>query len=258
MDRKCAIPFSEFPSSSAKDIRYFVSDVDDTITSKGKLLPLSLNALWNIKRAGLDTILVTGGSSGWADVYIRQWPVDYVIAESGALLLSISKDGDVLYKKNPTIVDEVDELREELLSKTKQYILSSDQYARIYDVAFDKKKNTPEDIDKIKEIALSLGASFTESSIHLNVWFGSYDKRNGLLLFLPDIYPGKEQEFFEKAVYFGDSYNDQPLFSLFNLSIGMHSVEDSRSDFDNLPTYITKGYGGYGFAEAVGKILKNK
>ena len=58
-----------------------------------------------------------------------------------------------------------------------------------------------------------------------------------------------------KAVYFGDSLNDEDMFRLFPLSVGMHSVEDSRDRFDILPKYITSGYGGEGFSEGIRSLL---
>ena len=97
---------------------------------------------------------------------------------------------------------------------------------------------------------LAMGASYAESSIHINAWFGDYDKKSSLRYFTKQLYAIEEQDLLEHSVYFGDSFNDQVLFSYIPLSIGMHSVEDSRDGFEFLPKYITDGYGGIGFAEA--------
>lgn len=235
-----------------------VSDVDDTITHKGALLPLSLSSLYRLKESGKKIILVTGGSAGWADIYVRQWPVDYVITESGALLLKKNENGDVDYITNPVIDKErVARERKTLLDSTRNYKLSSDQYARIYDIAYDKKFLDESSLHELKELCTKMGASYAESSIHLNVWFGSYDKALGIKSFLPYIWEDDLESFINSSVYLGDSFNDQIMFSLFPLSIGMHSVEDNRDKYDVLPRYITSGYGGYGFAEAVEKIVKN-
>ena len=80
--------FTGFTEEEIKNIRYIVSDVDDTITTDGLLIPDALQAMYDIKKTGRKLILVTGGSAGWADGYMRQWPVDAVIAESGAVLLA--------------------------------------------------------------------------------------------------------------------------------------------------------------------------
>ena len=89
-------PFRGFSEEEKARIEYVVSDVDDTITRKGKLYPEALRALWKLKTNGKMVILLTGGSAGWADAYIRQWPVDAVIAEGGALILAHGPDNDVL------------------------------------------------------------------------------------------------------------------------------------------------------------------
>ena len=238
-----------------QSVKNIVSDVDDTITYKGALLPLSLSALYKLKENNKRIILVTGGSAGWADIYIRQWPVDYVITESGALLLKKNSRGDVDYITNPVIDKERVQInRNKLLDATKKYKLSSDQYARIYDIAYDKSFLEEDDLTILKDLCRSMGANFAESSIHLNVWFGDYDKALGLKSFLPYMTDDDLHSFIDSSVYLGDSFNDQIMFSLFPLSIGMHGIDDNKDKYDVLPRYITEGYGGYGFLEAVNKL----
>ena len=88
------LPLSSLSSDRLSSITMVASDVDDTITTSGSLHPCALEALYAMHEAGLTLVLVTGGSAGWGDVYMRQWPVDMVIAESGALALQ--RDGVVL------------------------------------------------------------------------------------------------------------------------------------------------------------------
>lgn len=236
-------------------VKYVVSDVDDTITYKGALLPLSLSALYKLKEKGKKIILVTGGSAGWADIYIRQWPVDYVITESGALLLKKNSRGDVDYIVNPVIDKEKVQIRRsDLFRDTMGYKLSSDQYARIYDIAYDKSFISPESLEKLRITCKKHGANYAESSIHLNVWFGEYDKALGLKSFLSYITDECLDCFLDRSVYLGDSFNDQIMFSLFPLSIGMHGIANDKDQYDILPKYITDGYGGYGFMEAVDRM----
>ncbi len=251
MNTELGAPISLLKKDEKERIMYIVSDVDDTITHKGRLLPLSLQALYDLKESGKHIILVTGGSAGWADVYIRQWPIDYVITESGALLLYKKDDGDIAYITNPRINQRsVNKKRRELIKLTKDYPLSSDQYARIYDIAYDKRTLDAKDVELLKDIVKSCGANYAESSIHLNVWIGDYDKAKGIKEFLPYITDEDISSFIDHSVYLGDSFNDQIMFSLFPISIGMQSVEENRSKFEILPKYITEGYGGYGFFEA--------
>ena len=148
------------PASELKDLNVslIISDVDDTITSKGRLLPEALSALYEAERKGYRTILLSGGSAGWCEVYLRQWPVYMVIAESGAVLLYKDEEGQIRYQQNPVITGEDLKKRDELLRMIGEEHLSSDQYARLYDIAVDLSKVTGEELEDIKEMATRMGA----------------------------------------------------------------------------------------------------
>ncbi len=248
-------PFRGFSAEEKERIEYIVSDVDDTITRKGKLYPEALRALWKLKTDGKMVILLTGGSAGWADAYIRQWPVDAVIAESGALILAHGPDNGIVYKANPMIDPDYRKKKESLLKMTAGLHLSSDQYARIYDTAFEKKMIRSYEKKTLLGVIKALGGHASESSIHINVSFGNYSKSNSLIYFMSSLFGVDESTLKEKAVYFGDSLNDDEMFGAIPLSVGMHSVEDMRSSFRHLPSYITDGYGGEGFVEATSDLI---
>ncbi len=250
------LPFHGFADDERGRIEIIISDVDDTITKNGKLYPAALQSLWKLKRMGKMIVLVTGGSAGWSDVYIRQWPVDAVIAESGALILAHGKGGGIVYKFNPMIDPMFAKKKENLMKLTAGLQLSSDQYARMYDIAYDKKHLNDQEIKTLKGMVQAAGGHWSESSIHINVSFGSFSKRSALLLFMDALFDIKAERIKEHGVYLGDSLNDEELFSFMPLSVGMHSVEDMRSSFRFLPKYITEGYGGDGFTEFA-KSLEN-
>lgn len=251
------LPFKGFSEKEKKSIKYIISDVDDTITKEGKLYPHVLEAIWRAKISGRTIILVTGGSVGWADCYIRQWPIDAVIAESGAVMLCHDKDGSILQLLNPQIDKEtVMKKRRNLLEYTSCLPFSSDQCARFFDIAYDKKKMDSAEIKALKKTLIMYGANFAESSIHINAWFGPYNKKSALKFFMEERLGIKEEEYLRSSIYLGDSFNDQPLFDYIPLSIGMHTVEDQREKFDILPKYITKGTSGDGWYEVVHSLLK--
>ncbi len=235
-------------------VEIVVSDVDDTITKNGKLYPNAFRALWKLKRMGKMIVLLTGGSAGWADAYIRQWPVDAVIAEGGALILAHGKGGDVVYRNNPMVDVQYQHKKDSLLKLTAGLRLSTDQYARIFDIAYDKKHLRAHEIRTLKGMIKAAGGHWSESSIHINVGFGSYGKRSSLLYFMESLYDIDSDRLTGHGVYLGDSLNDEDMFSFMPLSIGMHSVEDMRSRFTSLPRYITAGYGGDGFSEFVSSL----
>ncbi len=245
------IPFVDFTEEERENVEIVVSDVDDTITKNGKLYPNALQSLWKLKRMGKMIVLLTGGSAGWADVYIRQWPVDAVIAESGALILAHGKGGGIVYKFNPLVDPLFQKKKENLMKLTAGLQLSSDQYARLYDIAYDKKQLSPEEARTLKGMVQAAGGHWSESSIHINVSFGNFNKRSSLVFFMDALFDIKADRLRRNGIYLGDSLNDEDLFSFMPLSVGMRSVEDNRDSFTFLPRYITSGYGGDGFSAVV-------
>ncbi len=95
----------ELSSTVARKITFLLTDVDDTITTNGKLRPAALDALYRLEKAGIRTICVTGGSAGWGDTYLRQWPVEAVLSESGAVCL-YRENGAIRHFVHPSITQE--------------------------------------------------------------------------------------------------------------------------------------------------------
>ena len=248
--------FSGFSESEKSKVKYVISDVDDTITSDGLLLPQALDALYKLRDRGIKTILVTGGSAGWADGYIRQWPVDAVIAESGALILAHGKGGKILYSKNPALDPDAKEKKDKLIRYTAGLAFSSDQYARQYDIAYEKSALQDYERRTLANYVKAMGGVWRESSIHINVGFGHFDKHTSLSYFMDSLYSIDSERLKREGIYFGDSLNDSDMFAYMPLSVGMHSVEDMRSSFPILPRYITNGYGGDGFVEAAKALVE--
>lgn len=251
------IPFAGFSDDEARNVEIIVSDVDDTITQNGKLMPDALDALWKAKGAGKMVVLVTGGSAGWADAYIRQWPVDLVIAESGAVALAHGKDGSIVYKFNTHIAPDAKKGRENLMRMTAGLTLSSDQYARIHDIAYDKSKLSSYELKTLLSVIQASGGHASVSSMHVNAGFGKFSKASSYIMFMNTLFDMQYPAIVAKGIYFGDSLNDEEMFRLFPLSVGMHSVEDARESFSVLPKYIMEDYGGTGFSRAIEDLLSH-
>jgi len=245
-------------------IKYVFTDVDDTITLNGKLTVEALDALWKLKYAGIETICVTGGSAGWADIYLRQWPIKAVVTESGALGL-YNEDGKYRRWTHPSIDESTYAKKKENLIKTvlnevPEARLSSDQFSRIYDVAFDHGSETPhlseEIIEKIEKICIVCGASTAVSSIHINAWFGEYDKKRGTLMFMEDIYGEYLDKLKRCSVYVGDAPNDQVMFKTFPLSFAPVNIYKKEQELIDRPSFVAGREGGLGFADICNEIIK--
>src|SRR5688572_32716530 len=65
-------------------IRGLLFDIDETLTTEGKLTAEAYAALQRLQRAGKLVVPVTGRPAGWCDHIARMWPVDAVVGENGA------------------------------------------------------------------------------------------------------------------------------------------------------------------------------
>ncbi len=250
-------PLEGLSTMELENIQLIISDVDDTITTDGRLHPCALEAMEEAERKGYRIILLSGGSAGWCEVYLRHWPVFMVIAESGAVLMYRDENGNIQYQQNPAISESDSKKRDDLVKMIGHEYLSSDQYARLYDIAVDLAKTPLDRLEDIKKAASGMGASFAQSSIHLNIWFGSYSKRKGLLSFM-ELCGIDEETLRSSSIYLGDAKNDEEMFDLIPLSVGMKSVADRRSDFVHLPTFIADSYGGEGFSKTLSLLPERR
>jgi HAD superfamily hydrolase (TIGR01484 family) len=258
------LPLSALTGKDAEQVSFFLTDVDDTVTTGGRLLPAALESLWKLHEAGIRVILVTGGSAGWADTYFRQWPVDAVITESGAIAWYRDEQGKRCRIDHPAIEQKdyrrrADRLIERVLTEVPGSKLSVDQFCRIYDIAFDHHEEEPwldeTGIEAIKSICLEEGASFGVSSIHVNCWFGDYTKLSMVQYFLETVYGMTFDDMLVRSVYCGDAPNDAPLFSFFPLSFGVANVLSHADSISCLPAYVSSEIGGQGFSLIVDAVL---
>ena len=249
-----------------KPIRYVLTDVDDTITTKGKLSPDALQALWDLSENGFKVICVTGGSAGWGDTYLRQWPVEAVLSESGAVCL-YRKDGVIKHYVHPSIIQQgyaerSQKLISAVLTEVPEAKLSSDQFARLYDIAFDHGSEPPfltrKQIGEVVNICHRFGAGTAVSSIHVNAWFGQYDKRQGTVAFFADILGIDESSLKNQCCYCGDAPNDQVMFSYIPLSFGVGTVLDHKEEMVDFPLYVSHYHGGEGFRQIATALIDAK
>ena len=77
-------PLQDMPAEVLANIRGVFFDIDDTLTSEGRLTASAYSALERIQAAGLLCVPVTGRPAGWCDHIARMWPVDGVVGENGA------------------------------------------------------------------------------------------------------------------------------------------------------------------------------
>ncbi len=262
-------PIASFPAAHRKSIRGVFTDIDDTLTTDGRLTAKAYAAMERLQDAGVAVVPITGRPAGWCDHIARMWPVDGVVGENGAFYFRYDREHrrmDRRYVDPDDVRDEkrwrLKELGQEIMTAVPGSAISADQLYRETDLAIDFCEDVPplprESIDRIVEILTDAGATAKVSSIHVNGWFGNYDKLTMTKLYASDclgIDLNTEEHGF---VFVGDSPNDGPMFDFFSHSIGVANVRDFEDRLPCPPTYVANGHGGDGFAEVVDLIAAAK
>jgi hypothetical protein len=243
-----------------------LTDIDDTLTTHGQLHAVAYAALERLRAAGLLVIPVTGRPAGWCDHIARMWPVDAVVGENGAFWFRYDARAKKLHKRY-VVGDEERRLREtkldaigrRILAEVSGSAIASDQPYREADLAIDFCEDVPPlpraAVAKIVAIMEGEGLTAKVSSIHVNGWFGGYDKlstakRMMLEEFGVDLDASRGQ-----YVFAGDSPNDQPMFSYFPNAVGVANVREMADLITDFPAWITPSPGSEGFAELSEALL---
>jgi HAD superfamily hydrolase (TIGR01484 family) len=265
-------PITDMSPAEAGSIRYVLMDIDDTLTKDGKLLASSYNALWELKETGLIIIPVTGRPAGWCDCIAREWPVDAVIGENGALAFweeegaSPSRRPVLRSIFHPNAVKNshpaLNRIRERALAEIPQIREAKDQFARLFDLALDFAEEDPvlslSEAERVLTIAGEEGAMAKISSIHVNIWMGNYDKLSMALYFLNRRYGWDESVGLGEVVFAGDSPNDEPMFERFPLACAVANIRRYEKLIKNLPAFVASKECGDGFAEIAKTIIRKR
>jgi HAD superfamily hydrolase (TIGR01484 family) len=251
---------SELTRDTAQRLTTVLFDVDDTVLDHGRLTLPSLAALYRLQESGLRAVAVTGRPAAWGQVLVRQWPIDGVVAENGALVV-------VQRERRVTLLDRLTLHQREqrrtqlrvLVSHLRQQFPdlapSDDAESRAADYTFDigETRIVPaETVAAVSAYARARGARVTRSSIHLHVCFEVDDKATGALRFLSQVYGMDPTASRYQSAFIGDSENDGPCFAAFDTTIG---VANFRGRPSLTPRYLTQGNMGAGFAEFVECLL---
>src|SRR5947209_16667843 len=87
------------PDSVRRAIRFVFTDIDDTLSTNGRITALAYGALERLRNAGLLVVPVTGRPAGWCDHIARMWPVDAVVGENGAFWFRYDRQAGRLVKR---------------------------------------------------------------------------------------------------------------------------------------------------------------
>lgn len=260
-------PLAAMPAATRRACVGLFTDIDDTVTTEGRLTAAAYDALERLHHAGVTVVPITGRPAGWCDMVARFWPVDGVVGENGAFFFRYDHAQKRMIRRfaqseaeRATNRDRLVAVRERVLAEVPGSAVASDQGYREADLAIDFCEDVSplsrEAVDRIVQIFEEAGAVAKISSIHVNGWFGDHDKLTMSRIFAAEalgIDLGAEKESY---IYAGDSPNDSPMFGWFPNAVGVANVLRFQDRMPALPAYVTPSEGGAGFVELVDAILE--
>ena len=259
-------PLSRFAPEARARVRGILFDIDDTLTTEGRLTATAYAATERLHEAGLLVVPITGRPAGWCDHFARMWPVDAVVGENGAFYFRYHAAERKLTKRFMAPQAErtenrrrLETLKREILTAVPGTGVASDQLYREADLAIDYREDVDplpaEAVARIVELFEAAGATAKVSSIHVNGWFGDYDKLTTTRVMLAECFGVDLDADKEMYVFVGDSPNDAPMFAAFPHAVGVANLRDFEAQLPAAPAYITQAPAGAGFAELAEALL---
>jgi len=254
---------SEFKSAR---IEFLFTDIDDTLTDRGQLRADSYAALWMMKDAGIKIVPVTGRPAGWCEMIARFWPVDGVVGENGAFYFRYH--GRVMKRhfsvdektRNSHRIKLDNTVAPAILKNVSGCAIASDQFCRISDLAIDYCEDVSPlkaaDVSRIVEVFEKHGAHAKVSSIHVNGWFGDFDKLSMCKEFLRREFNLDFDDVQDRIGFVGDSPNDEPMFKAFQNSFAVANIQKFLAQLIHKPAFVTAAPGGEGFCELAHRLVR--
>ena len=257
-------PLAELDASGISAV---LADIDDTLTTEGKLTAAAYAALERLQQAGMRVVPVTGRPAGWCDHIARMWPVDAVVGENGAFYFYYANgrlerrfqadDASRAEKRG-----RLQAIAAKILAAVPGSALASDQAYRETDLAIDYCEDVPAlplaAAERIAGLMREAGLTAKVSSIHVNGWFGDYDKLATTRRLFAERFGLDIEKANREIVFAGDSPNDAPMFAFFHNSVGVANVRKFEKLLAHEPRYITRAAAGAGFAELAEHLLVAK
>jgi HAD superfamily hydrolase (TIGR01484 family) len=259
-------PLALMPDAARRSIRGVFTDIDDTLSTDGRLTADAYAALERLRDAGKIVVPVTGRPAGWCDHIARMWPVDAVIGENGAFWMRFDATARKLVRRFVAPDTDRDALRARIaaigraiLADVPGSALASDQHYRETDLAIDYCEDvvplSRAAVDRIVALMTAHGMTAKVSSIHVNGWFGDYDKLAATRMLMRERHGIDLDAERARFVFAGDSPNDAPMFEFFPNAVGVANVRRFLDRMATPPAWITTREAGAGFAELADFLL---
>ena len=243
-------PLAQAAPPALEGVDFVLTDVDDTLTTGGRLAARTLEALERLGEAGVRVIPVTAASAGWCSLMIHMWPVAAVIAENGGLYFA-HREGGIARCYWDKAESGLMDLAAATQARHPELSLADDQPYRETSLAFRRPASSilPAATGTLAEFGLNT----VVNSLWVLAWRGRYDKLAMARRLMWEEFGIDLQSERDRVLYVGDSENDQPMFHFFPHSAGVASVVEHP--LEHWPTWIAARPGGEGFVEAAERVL---
>lgn len=256
-------PWTALRPEAAASVLGVLTDIDDTLTTDGTITPDALQALHDLRDAGLHVIAITGRPMGWSLPFARDWPIDAIVAENGAVAL-FREDGALTIEyaqddatRNANAI-RLQAAAERVLREVPGATLSRDSGGRVTDIAIDHAEFahlSQAQVDEVVRVMREQGMHATVSSIHINGWYGEHTKLTGARWIVQRLLSRDIESERDRWAYVGDSTNDQLMFGHFPLSVGVANLLEFSDQLSVWPAFVTQEARGAGFAEVAQRLV---
>ena len=234
-----------------QNIRLIATDVDGTLTQRGKFTPKLITAIETLTQAGIEVILITGRSAGWVQALNNYLPVRGSISENGGLFYSSQNDSPELLVSLSNLSEHRQQLAEvfnRLKSQFPHLTESTDNRFRLTDWTFDVGGLSSSELQTLAALCSEKSWGFTYSTVQCHIKPKTQDKATGLLKVLSNYFPELSTE---QILTVGDSPNDESLFDpeKFPHSVGVANILHYSEHLNYKPTYVTNQEEVNGFCE---------
>jgi len=244
-----------------------LTDIDDTLTRDGAIEAPALQALADLRAAGLPVIAITGRPMGWSLPFARDWPIDAIVAENGAVAMFRDAQGTLHteYAQDEATrshnAARLQRTAKRVLAEVPGATLARDSAGRVTDIAIDHGEFahlSQAQIEAVLAVMQAEGMTATVSSIHINGWYGEHDKLSGARWIVQRLFGRSLGEETARWAYVGDSTNDQRMFGHFPVSVGVANLLDFADQLHTWPAYLAEAARGQGFAEVARHLCRGR
>ena len=256
-------PLEEVDSDVLSPIEGLIFDVDDTLTTHGRLTAGAYESLCLLSEAGLTLVAVTGRPLGWTDAMASSWPVDVAVGENGAgwtyrrgRSLATGYFDDASTRRAQA--ERLSAIRAAVAVEHPSVREASDHEARRCDLAFDIGEQAKLSTSAIEALARTIergGARVLVSSVHAHAVPGAWDKAVGVQRAVADALDRELTAELDRWVFAGDSGNDAAAFASFEKTVGVANVREHLDRLPVPPRWITRAARGEGFTELARALL---